>query len=150
MEQRWGWDSSGWGEGIRKPTEFVISRVMQDAWQLVRVLTVLSIAWLPSWQVVICALEGFYWLPLTPWWGLWGFISGAQQWGTPKLLVLITQKDSLPYSCMWSPLGSQQAWVKMKACLLFLLRMCSAHASSADECPLLFCTGPHTHTHTRT
>lgn len=35
------------GVGIRKPTEFVISRVMQDVRQLVGILTVLSVACLP-------------------------------------------------------------------------------------------------------
>ena len=136
--------------GMRKPTEFVISRVMQDVWQLVRILTVLFFACLPPWQVVICALERFHWLPLAPWWGLRSYISGPDSGRPPKLLVLITQKDSFPDSGMWSPLGSQQAWAKMKACLLFLLRMCCAHANSADQCPLLFCTGPHTQTHTHT
>lgn len=106
--------------GIRKPTEFVISRVMQDVWQLVRILTVLFSACLPPpWQVVICALERFHWLPPTPRWGLRSYISGLRQRETPKLLVLITQKDSSPDSGMWSPLGSQQAWAKMKACLSF-------------------------------
>lgn len=87
---------------------------------------------------------GFLWAPC---WGALNLYLRPWQQGTPKLLVLITQKDSWPDSGMWSPLGSRQAWAKMKACLSFLLRMCCAHANSADECPLLFCTGPHTHTH---
>lgn len=153
---RWSRGEAGTAEGVGggrrggiwKPTEFVISRVMHDVWQLVRILTVLSVAWLPSWQVVIWALEGFHWLPLASLMRLWSFISGPQQWGTPKLLVLIAQKDSSLDSGMWSPLGYQQAREKMKACLSFPFRMCSAHANPADECPLLFCTGPHTHTWT--
>lgn len=92
---RWSRGEAGTAEGVGggrrggiwKPTEFVISRVMQDVWQLVRILTVLSVAWLPSWQVVIWALEGFHWLPLASLMRLWSFISGPQQWGTPKLLV---------------------------------------------------------------
>jgi len=42
---------------MKEPTEFVISRVMQDVSQLVSILTVLFVACLPPWQVVICALE---------------------------------------------------------------------------------------------
>lgn len=71
----------GGNGGARKPADFVISRVMQDVWQLVRILTVLSFACLPPWQVVICALERFHWLPLAPWWGLRSHISGPDSRG---------------------------------------------------------------------
>lgn len=137
--QRWGWDSSGGEGGVRRPTGFVISRVMQDVWQLFRILTVLSSAWLPPWQVVICTSETFHWVPVTPWWGLRSYSSGPDSREPPKVLVLITQKDSLPDSGMWSSLGSQQAWTKMKAAspsctecavhtpsLLMSVRFCSA------------------------
>lgn len=81
---------------------------MQDVWQLVRILTVFILC-LPS-PVAGCYLcLGGISLASTdpPMWALKPHLRLRQR-GTPKLLVLITQKDSLPDSGMWSPLGSQQ------------------------------------------
>lgn len=92
--------------GVRRPTGFVISKIMQDVWQLVRILTVLSFAHLPPWQVVICAVQTFHWLPPTPPTLRGG--SEATRQGTPKLLALaFTQRDSSPGSGMWSSLSQQ-------------------------------------------
>lgn len=151
---RWSRGEAGTAEGVGggrrggiwKPTEFVISRVMQDVWQLVRILTVLSVAWLPSWQVVIWALEGFHWLPLASLMRLWSFISGPQQWGTPKLLVLIAQRiPRLTRACgpHWGINKHARRWKPAS-----LSRSECALRTPTPPMSVRFCSAPdHTRTH---
>lgn len=119
---------------------------MQGVWQLVRILTVLSVACIPPWQVVICALKGFHWFPQAPLMGVLKLYLRAQQWGTPKLLVLIAQKHSSPDSGMWSPLGSQQARIRDESLPLFSCSECALRTPTRLM-SVRFCSAPD---HTRT
>lgn len=129
-----------WG-GARKPTGFVISKGMKDGSQLVGTLTVLFNAWLlsvPCWNFL-----GSHWPPKA-------LSQRATAGGThpPKLLVLITQKDSSPDSSgMRSPLGSPQAGARIKARLSApeLKALCTRQPRSRGA---HFCSAPdHTRDH---
>lgn len=131
----------GGGVGVRRPTGFVISKIMQDVWQLVRILTVLSFAHLPPWQVVICAVQTFHWLPPTPPTLRGG--SEATRQGTPKLLALaFTQRDSSPGSGMWSSLESQQSVSEDEQAASL---SCSRRAATHTAARRRFSSADHTH-----
>lgn len=138
----------GGGTGVGRAAQFVISVLMRVSWFGFWLCDSLP-AFSPVADCYLCLGE-ISLLSRPPEFPVGGLCPRPWQQGTPKTFSINHTKGFLAWLRHVDHIGVSASMSEDERLpLCFLLPMCCAHASSADECPLLFCTGPHTHTHTQ-